>query len=57
MSKEEKLPVYQVEVIASVDGGNSYRPIDVLTLEEPYIPHSGKEPAIVGYINKAEEES
>lgn len=52
----KKIPVYQVEVIASTDGGNTYRPMHVLTLEEPYTVGSYEDPKIVGYLMVGEEE-
>ena len=54
---DEQIPVYEVEVIASLDGGSSYYPIKVLTLDDCYSENNYLEIDPVGYIklNKVSE--
>ena len=47
---DEQTPVYEVEVIASLDGGNSYFHIKVLTLDDCYSENNYCERDPVGYI-------
>lgn len=50
-----KTPIYEVEVLASTDGGNTYRLIKVLTLDDCYNQNDYESLKVVGYVDTEEE--